>query len=51
MLHEWALQRCIRQAAVEGQDLSCTFLAHHELESVKLSVYIIVIVVIIMLPK
>ena len=28
------LQRCARQTALERQDLSCTYLAHHELESV-----------------
>jgi hypothetical protein len=26
---------CTRQAALERQDFSCTYLAHHELESVK----------------
>jgi len=28
------LQGCTRQAALETQDLFCTYLAHHELESV-----------------
>ena len=27
--------KCARQTALERQDLSCTYLAHHELESVK----------------
>ena len=32
--YEQALQGCTRQAAVEREDLLCTYLAHHELESV-----------------
>ena len=31
-----ALQECTRQAAVKRQDSSCTYLAHHELESVQI---------------
>ncbi len=31
------------QAALERQDLSCTYLAHHELESVKLSLLSLVL--------
>ena len=27
------LMRCARQITLEGQDLSCTYPAHHELES------------------
>ena len=34
-----------RQAALERQDLSCTYLAHHELESVIVIVNIIIIIV------
>ena len=34
----WA---CTRQAALERQDLSCTYLAHHELESVLITIIII----------
>jgi len=30
------LQECTRQAAVKRQDSSCTYLAHHELESVQI---------------
>ncbi len=54
-------QRCARQAALERQDLSCTYLAHHELESdfvvvstivifitITTTVVIIVIIVIIL---
>jgi len=33
---ELALQGCTRQAALERQDLSCTYPAHHELESVSI---------------
>ena len=33
------LQRCARQTALERQDLSCTYLAHHELESVIIIIY------------
>ncbi len=40
-----ALQRCTRQAALERQDLSCTYLAHHELESVMVIITIIVAVI------
>ncbi len=32
---------CTRQAALERQDLSCMYLAHHELESVKVTIVII----------
>jgi len=28
-----SLMRCARQITLEGQDLSCTYPAHHELES------------------
>jgi len=31
-----------RQAALERQDLSCTYLAHHELESVLIIIIIII---------
>ncbi len=30
------ISRCSRQAALDRQDLSCTYLAHHQLESVLL---------------
>ena len=29
---------CSRQAALERQDLSCTYLAHHELESILVTI-------------
>ena len=44
MLHREALQRCARLAALERQDLSCTYLADHELEG---DFYVIIVVVII----
>ena len=34
-----------RQAALERQDLSCTYLAHHELDSVIITIIVIVIVI------
>ena len=34
------VQGCPRQAALERQDLSCTYLAHHELESVMIIIII-----------
>ena len=37
LLNNLALQGCTRQAAPKRQDLSCTYLAPHELESLKLS--------------
>ncbi len=52
-LHEfvWQAQFCLdseilctRQAALERQDLSCTHLAHHELESVFYYVTIVMII-------
>ena len=46
MLHREALQRCARQAALERQDLSCTYLADHELEG---DFYVIIVVVIIII--
>ena len=36
----------MRQTVLERQDLSCTYLAHHELESVVIIVIIIIMVVI-----
>ncbi len=37
------------QAALEGQDLSRTYLAHHELESVLIITIIIIVIVIIII--
>ena len=34
VLHMLSSHILLRQAALERQDLSCTYLAHHELESV-----------------
>ena len=42
MLHCEALQRCATQAALERQDLSCTYLAHHEPKG---SFYVIVVII------
>ena len=39
-LHNYILQRCSEQIALEGQDLPRTYLAHHELESVITSIII-----------
>ena len=35
-----------RQTALDRKDLSCTYLAHHELESVLIIIIIIIIVII-----
>ena len=32
----------------EGQDLSCTYLAHHELDSVLIVIIVVVVIIIIM---
>ncbi len=32
-----ALHKCTRQIALERQDVSCTYLARHELESAEIS--------------
>ncbi len=42
-----ASQGCTRQAAVEGQDLPCMYLAHHELESVIVNIITIITIVIV----
>ena len=36
-----ASQRCSKQAALEGQDLPCMYLAHHELESIDIIMIIV----------
>ena len=40
---------CFLQTALERQDLSCTYLAQHELESVVVVIIIVVIVIVIIL--
>ncbi len=42
------LTGCTRQAALERQDLSCMYLAHHELESVLIIIIIITTIIIIL---
>ena len=37
-LYQQTLQGCSQQAALAGQDLSCTYLDHHELESVLVTI-------------
>ena len=49
VLPEHHLQGCTRQAASERQDLSCTYLAHHELESVVTIVIVLMLIVILLL--
>ncbi len=39
--------RCARQTALESQDLSCTCLAHHELEIVNMILVLFIVIVII----
>ena len=39
--------RCARQTALESQDLSCTCLAHHELEIVNMILLLFIVIVII----
>ena len=41
MPHDYAIQGCSEQTALARQDLSCTYLAHHELESVIIIIIII----------
>ena len=38
------LQGCTRQTALERQDLSCMYLAHHDLESVVMIITIVLLV-------
>ncbi len=40
------LQRCARQTALAGQDLSRTYLAHHELESIIIIIVVVVIFIV-----
>ena len=42
------LKESARQTASERQDLSCTYLAHHELESVFIIILVVVIIIIIL---
>ncbi len=50
LCHCCITRHCIcRQAALERQDLSCTYLAHHELESVLIIIITIVIIIIIII--
>ena len=37
------LQGCLRQAALKGRDLSCMYLAHHELDSICLLTFVTII--------
>ncbi len=41
------LHGCTRQTALERQYLSCTYLAHRELESVVIVIIIIIIIIIV----
>ena len=41
MPHDYAIQGCSEQTALARQDLSRTYLAHHELESVIIIIIII----------
>ncbi len=40
------LQECTEQDALERQDLSCTYLAHHKLETV----FVVVIIITVFFP-
>ena len=42
MPHHEAIQRCSELAALARQDLSCTYLAQHELESVLIALFTII---------
>ncbi len=45
----YSVQRCARQTALDRQNLFCTHLAHHELESVFIVIIIIITVIIIII--
>ena len=55
MLHYQAIQGCSEQTALAGPDLSCTYPAHHELESVFrittiIAIIITIIITIVIIP-
>ncbi len=45
----YSVQRCARQTALDRQNLFCTHLAHHELESVFIVIIIIIIITVIII--